>query len=157
MKLNLGCGTDLEDGFVNSDIVDLPGVDVVADLDQPWPWPDGTAEYIVASHVFEHVDKPVLFMTEAHRVLQPGGILEIRVPHWKHPNAYTDPTHRRFCTEQTFHYWIQGTVLHDQFGPMYGSPPAVFTMTAMFLMGEQGQELKVMLEKPAFEQPSTSG
>jgi hypothetical protein len=34
MKLNLGCGRDIKQGFVNLDYMPLPGVDVVADLER---------------------------------------------------------------------------------------------------------------------------
>src|SRR6478672_3176660 len=99
IKLNLGCGPHIADGYVNVDIVPLPGVDLVADLDEPWPWPDGSVAEILASHLFEHVDKPLLFMAEAWRVLADDGILDIRVPYYRHIFAFTDPTHKRFCTE----------------------------------------------------------
>ena len=68
---------------------------------------------------------PLVFINEAWRVLAPGGFLFLTVPHWQSENAYTDPTHRRFCTVRTFDYWIAGTDLHAQMGAAYG--PAVFT------------------------------
>ena len=40
MKLHLGCGHIIKEGWVNHDIVPLAGVDVVHDLTKfPWPWP----------------------------------------------------------------------------------------------------------------------
>jgi SAM-dependent methyltransferase len=121
IRLNIGCGSDILPGFVNSDIVAVPGVDVVCDLDvAPWPWPDGCAEVIHAMDVFEHLDKPLLFMTECHRILMPGGVLEIRVPDWRYENAWTDPTHKRGCTDLTFDYWCWGTELGDRHNAAYG-------------------------------------
>lgn len=120
MVLNLGCGGRLLDGAVNVDRVALPGVDVVWDLDvHPWPWPDGSVDRVAANHIFEHVDDPVGFVGEAWRVLEPGGQLGVEVPHWRHPDAFTDPTHRRFCTPQTFDYWCRGTVLGDVQGEAF--------------------------------------
>ena len=107
MKLNLGAGSVIRDGWVNVDIAPLPGVDVVWDLDvAPWPWPDGAARAIEAKDIFEHLARPVQFMTEAHRVLRAGGQLHIRAPHWLSPDAWTDPTHRRAVTEHTWDFWI---------------------------------------------------
>jgi predicted SAM-dependent methyltransferase len=121
VRLNLGCGSQPQEDWVNVDIVALPGVDVVHDLDVvPWPWPDGTTSAIVAQDVFEHVGDPVGFMTESHRVLEPGGTLVIKSPHFRHQDAFTDPTHRRFCTEHTWDYWINGTELFKRHNPAYG-------------------------------------
>lgn len=149
LRLNLGCGPIILPDTVNVDIVPLPGVDVITDLDQPWPWADETVSEILASHLFEHVEKPVLFMAEAWRVLAPGGGLDIRVPYYRHVFAFTDPTHRRFCTELTFDYWIPGQALHDAYGPGFGSVKGGprFEREGMFLVGEQQEELRVVLRK----------
>lgn len=121
LHLNLGCGNHIIKGFVNVDRVAAPFVDQVHDLDTPWPWADQSADRIEAKDVFEHVADPLLFMTEAWRVLCPGGTLFIRTPHWQHRDAYTDPTHRRFPTEHTFDFWIVGTPLFKLHYPFYGA------------------------------------
>lgn len=131
MRLNLGCGQRPNPGWVNVDRVPLPEVDVVHDLDVlPWPWDDGVAEAIVAQDVFEHVADPIGFMTESHRILTPGGTLSIKSPHFRHRDAFTDPTHRRFCTEHTWDYWIPGTALFADSNAMYGG--------VSFTLGSQG-------------------
>lgn len=150
IKLNLGCGPHIADGYVNVDIVPLPGVDLVADLDQPWPWPDGSVAEILASHLFEHVDKPLLFMAEAWRVLADDGILDIRVPYYRHIFAFTDPTHKRFCTELTFDYWVPGQGLHEGYGPGFGSVkggPRFAYHEKLRLVGQQGEEMRAILRK----------
>lgn len=122
MKLNLGSGSRPMPGFVNVDRAALPSVDVVWDLDTaPWPFDSGAAEQIAAVDVFEHVADAVMFMTECHRVLQPGAMLLIQTPFWKSRDAFTDPTHKRFPTEHTFDYWIPGTLLHDVNNAAYGA------------------------------------
>lgn len=108
--VNLGCGNRVFPGAVNVDRAPLAGVDVVHDLDvYPWPFESSSVDEILALHVFEHIEDPLDFMAECHRILKLGGQLRIEVPHWQHRNAFTDPTHRRFCTEDTFHYWVPGT------------------------------------------------
>jgi SAM-dependent methyltransferase len=118
--LNLGVGWCADPQAVNVDRVQLPGVDVVWDVDNhPWPFDDETFEEVRAVQLFEHVVDPIGFMAEAHRVLKPDGLLLIVVPHWQSENSHTDPTHLRHCTERTFDYWCEGEQLHEQLGYAY--------------------------------------
>lgn len=80
MKLNLGCGRQRLEGFVN---VDLRGSDQDVDLSVfPWPWASSSISEILASHVLEHLEKDAAyrFIKECWRVLSPGGKLHIAVP-----------------------------------------------------------------------------
>lgn len=121
MILNVGCGTVPQPGCVNVDIVDYPGVDVVHNLDVvPWPFPDDHFDQVRAHHVFEHLHNPIGFMVQAHRVLRTGGLLHIAVPDWQSKNAYTDPTHVRYCTDETWDYWTVGTPFFAKWNPVYG-------------------------------------
>lgn len=113
MRLNLGSGSRPLPGYVNVDRVKVPGVDQVHDLDVvPWPWDDEAASEIEARDIFEHVADAIAFMTECWRILQPFKLLHLRTPHVASMDAFTDPTHRRFPTQQTFDYWIPDTVLY---------------------------------------------
>ena len=148
VKLNLGSGTDALPGYVNVDAARIPGVDVVCDLDDgAWPWNDGSVAEIRAFDLFEHVDDPLLFMWECHRVLVTGGLLDLHTCYWTSRNAYTDPTHKRFCTEETWDYWVPGTYLHSRYGAAYagtGIDMATFTKESVRL---EGTELAVRLRK----------
>lgn len=138
VKINLGCGSDILEGYVNVDCTSLPGVDVVHDLDTgPWPFFDEMFVEIRAYDVFEHVNDPLLFMFECGRLLEPDGLLELHVTHWQTENAFTDPTHKRFCTPSTFDYWIPGTMLHSKYGPAYVRGGAVFQKLSADRDGEE--------------------
>ena len=133
-RLNLGCGYDILPGWINTDITDIEGVDVVHDLDTgPWPWADESINEVRAVDVFEHVEYPILFMNEVHRILKPGGFLRLRSPHWRHENAYTDPTHRRYCTEKTWDYWCDGTEFHKKYGQAYCNQDVKFGKVSLEL------------------------
>lgn len=57
IKLDIGCGANKQDGFVGMDVRDLPGVDIVQNLEQfPWLLPDESVSFAVASHVLEHIN-----------------------------------------------------------------------------------------------------
>lgn len=83
MKVHLGCGANVLDGWVNIDIgSDDPRVlrADVSDLDGVIE--DGVAAQIYACHVFEHVPRGLQVPVLAHWLakLQPGGSCFISVP-----------------------------------------------------------------------------
>jgi hypothetical protein len=123
-RLCLGAGTKQRKGWVNVDRAPLPGIDVVLDLDRPpandWPWENGTVHAIEADNVFEHVMRPVWFMTESHRILRPGGSLRIITPHLSSQASWDDPTHVRHCTANSWDFWIPGTLHYIASNKTYG-------------------------------------
>ena len=95
--LLLGCGKTKIPGAIGVDVVKIDGyVDVVHDLNQiPYPFKANSFKEIHMYHVLEHLDNPIKVMEELHRILQPGGIVYIRVPHFSSMGAFSDITHKR--------------------------------------------------------------
>jgi len=81
MKLNLGCGDEIREGFLNVDIRKHGGVDVVCDV-RGLPFRDGSADEILASDIIEHIPwrEVRAVLGEWRRVLKGGGRLEMRTP-----------------------------------------------------------------------------
>lgn len=106
-KLNLGCGTDIRSGWINVDKANLSGVDVVHDLEAlPLPFADEQFELVCAKDVLEHLDYARL-LREIHRILKPGGLVEIQVPHFTSADNYIDPTHVKRFSIRTFDFFVQ--------------------------------------------------
>jgi ubiquinone/menaquinone biosynthesis C-methylase UbiE len=96
MRLNLGCGKDVREGWENVDALSLAEGVTVWDLREAWPWPDNSVEEAYCSHFLEHLTNPERchFWNELYRVLAPGAKAQIIVPHWSSHRAYGDPTHQ---------------------------------------------------------------
>lgn len=81
MKLNLGCGGDVREGWINVDLfVKVSGI-TRADVCN-LPFPPGSIEYILAQDILEHISHrrvKTVFASWA-RLLEPQGKLEIRCP-----------------------------------------------------------------------------
>ena len=106
-NVDIGCGPSKIDGFIGLDIRRLPLVDIVHDLNViPWPLESNSADLVIASHVVEHVDSVISFMSELHRILKDEGKLVIRYPHYSQRHAFTDPTHKRFMTLESLDFFI---------------------------------------------------
>ena len=110
-RLNVGCGRNIQEGWVNLDAAALPGVDIVCNLENlretPIALPDETVSHFLLSHVIEHVHDSLGLMQELWRLATPGAIALIRVPHGGSDDAWEDPTHVRAYFPGSFGYFSQ--------------------------------------------------
>lgn len=82
MRLHIGCGPNVLEGWVNIDsVARAPGVRTDVDV-LAMPFTDASVDHILAEHVFEHFAfaEEERLWRECARVLRPGGLLEIEVP-----------------------------------------------------------------------------
>lgn len=87
MKLNLGCGTDIRDGYVNVDFRQTHSSVVQVDLSQfPWPFEDGSADEILMLDFLEHFpySQTKLILLECYRILKTDGTVVAQVPDGNH-------------------------------------------------------------------------
>ncbi len=124
MKLNLGCGSQVPDGWVNVDyalgarFTKIPFFRALNkklklfnmnwnekiylhDLTRKFPWADSSIDIVYSSHTLEHFTKEDgrRFLQECHRVLRKDGIIRIVVPNLRH-----------YVTE-----YIEGRIFADDF------------------------------------------
>lgn len=104
IKINLGCGNDKMQGYINVDNDTACKPDVVADLTHRLPFKDNCAIIIRAHNVLEHLPglSPMNLLKEIYRVLRPGGIFIFRVPMAGTITAHRAIDHVSFFTPQSF-------------------------------------------------------
>lgn len=121
LRLDLGCGNKKREGYYGVDINQMEGVDIVADLNKPLDeLPDNCVIDITSYHVFEHISNLLGLMAELHRITKHDGQIEIIVPHFSYPPAYSDPTHVRFFGLYTMCYFSEEQFTHRV--PTYYTP-----------------------------------
>ena len=129
LKLNLGCSDQNLPGFIGVDRWQPPWANsdnfVLADLSGPYPWLDSSVDHIRAFDFIEHVWDKIHTMNEIHRVLKPGGTVEIVVPTTDGRGAFQDPTHVSYWNRNSFFY-------HEARNPHFTRFKDAYKMRAAF-------------------------
>jgi SAM-dependent methyltransferase len=123
--LELGCGPNKRrPEALGIDRLDYPGVDLVGDVVEILAaMPKACVRGVGAYHFFEHVADLERLLDELARVMSPGGLLTVVVPHFANPYFYSDPTHSRFFGLYSLSYLSEDFLFRRKV-PRYGRVPA---------------------------------
>jgi predicted SAM-dependent methyltransferase len=114
MKLNLGCGNNKKEGYINIDSSKEVKPDKVWNLEKkPLPFKVNSVDEVLAYHVLEHVQNFIPLMHDLHKICKNGAVIKIRVPFYSAWGQFNDPTHVRFFSPFTFDYFKKGTYSHQ--------------------------------------------
>lgn len=116
MKLNLGCGRAKREGYVNIDRREAVEPDLVWDLEAtPRPFEADSVEEIVAHNVLQQVGQDtavfLAVISELHRVLMPGGTVEVTAPHHRSDLFWDDPANVRVISQGVFSLFSKANCL----------------------------------------------
>jgi glycosyltransferase involved in cell wall biosynthesis len=110
-RLNLGCGFDIRQGYVNFDSRSLPGVDIAAPVDPFYPrlpFADEEFDEIMAYHVLEHAANKSAIIEEIWRIASHNAVIKIKLPDRRHSDAFLDPTHLSYWEVDTIDFFLPG-------------------------------------------------
>ena len=81
-RLHWGCGDITPAGWINSDLTELPGVDIACDILEGLPFEDDSVDYIVSNHALPEIElwDQETALRELRRVLKQGGVLRLCLP-----------------------------------------------------------------------------
>jgi len=115
MKINMGCGRDIKEGYTNVDIIKNKGVDVIHNLNEyPYPFEDSSVDEIYARDIMEHLDNPNKFIRELWIIGKKGCKIKIITPHFSSMYAWNDLTHKRPFGYFVFnHYDCEQSLCND--------------------------------------------
>jgi predicted SAM-dependent methyltransferase len=81
-----GCGPNKQTGCIGIDLVDLPGVDIVPNIEDGLGFlPDASVDKVVSRSFCERVGNLEQLVEETVRVLKPEGVNSLFVPHFSNP------------------------------------------------------------------------
>jgi predicted SAM-dependent methyltransferase len=105
MKLNLFCGKNIKENFINIDKYNF-GQEIILDLEKDkLPFADESIDFILSYHGIEHIENLVFLMNEIWRTLKISGTFEIISPCYPSERCFQDPTHKKVITTKTFLYF----------------------------------------------------
>lgn len=124
-KLQIGCGDHILEGWLNTDFYPTSKQVLHFDATEPFPFEDGTFDFIFSEHMIEHIpySGALQMLKECNRVLKVGGTVRISTPDLNTLiNVYRDPqleVGREFvtyhCNKHAAPYQDGAFVLNDYF------------------------------------------
>ena len=107
VKLNLGCGYNKIEGFINMDNQGFVNPDLVWDVINGLPFHDNSVDMVRAYDFLEHIPigKTIYVIEEIYRVLKPNGILIHFTPSTDGRGAFQDPMHQSFWNINSWLYY----------------------------------------------------
>lgn len=126
-KINIGCGRDYREGWINIDFSHDCKADYYRDIgEDTLRESDESADLVYISGVLEQIgpnENLIHALNECWRVLKPGGQIVIVVPNARHAIAHRDPMDIRKFTPATFNYFVDGFQEYRDYGSVYGFKP----------------------------------
>jgi predicted SAM-dependent methyltransferase len=126
-KLQLGCGRNILEGWLNTDLCPCHEEVVFLDASQPFPIGDETFDFVFSEHLIEHltVSQGRSMLRECCRILRPGGAIRVATPDLRKIVGLLDPGPSNM--ERTYLEWSTRNYV-----PWAPVPDAVYVVNNFF-------------------------
>ena len=102
-KLNLGCGEDYKEGWINIDHRDNVKKDIKVDLNKfPYPFKKGKMDLCYMRNTLSFLRDPIRVLKELARITKNGGSVVISAPHALSYSQISGLGHNHHFTENSF-------------------------------------------------------
>ena len=125
-----GCGDWTMPGWINADIKEQSGIDIVSDIRDGLPLDSDSIDYAVAIHSLPEIPFTELVPTlqELRRVLKPGGVLRVALPdldkgieayhrrdsaYFKVPDEDAESVGAKFVTQMVWYGYSRSLFTHE--------------------------------------------
>lgn len=119
LKLNIGCGSDVMDGFVGVDVIPSEAALMNVDIghfdggDNGFFFADNTVDEVYLKNILHLVENTIGVMNEMHRILNSEGWLTITVPHANSWMAWVHPSAKKGFVPETFLEYFKADRLEE--------------------------------------------
>ncbi|OMF92712.1 methyltransferase domain-containing protein [Paenibacillus sp. FSL R7-0273] len=122
MKIDIGCGSAKESGYLGIDRTAYPGVDIVCNINEEIPLPDNTAEFVMASRVLPYVDNLMTVLAEIYRISCHKAVVCILAPYAHSYPHSSNPFFKQKFDEYTPRY-LTGSFFQPPSSPLSPAVP----------------------------------
>ncbi len=155
-KLQIGCGTNIMAGWLNTDIEIEHSEVAFLDVGSQFPFKDNSFDFIFSEHIFEHLtfNEATNMLSECNRILKSQGVIRLATPDFSFLfrlyNESEKPIHQEYVkwATENFSKDVARKLNPNQYKPL-------FVINNFFKdWGHQiihdFQSLKMLLEKEGF-------
>lgn len=150
IKLNLGCGLDYKNGWINVDFNKEVKADVYHDLDKfPYPFKDRQFEVILLDNTLEHVKDIFKCIDELWRISKPNAQILIYTPHFSGIYASKHLAHYHQFGIGSFDIYKKVSGLDSGFnGERYGKARFEIIKQKLIYFHHKGAEMRFLSKIP---------